>query len=145
MRILIDGDACPQKKEITTIAKQYRIPVIVYIDYAHIMNDDEFEIKVCEIGHDHVDMMILQDVQENDLVITQDYGLASLVLMRKAKVLHVSGMMIDEKNIDELLMKRYDGYKQRQSDKHIRGPKKRTNKDETYFLKQLSLYLERGK
>ena len=80
--------------------KKYNVEVIVYMDYAHLVHSDDYTIKQCSVGSDSVDMMIVSDVKENDLVITQDYGLSSLVLTKKAKVLHVNGTMIDENNIE---------------------------------------------
>lgn len=35
MRILIDGDACPQKEDILDIARKYHKEVLLFIDYAH--------------------------------------------------------------------------------------------------------------
>lgn len=145
MRILIDGDACPQKEKIAKIAREYDVSVIVYMDYAHISCCKDYIIKYCMVGKDSVDMLIVKDVQENDIVITQDYGLASLVLAKNALVLHVSGMMIDKNNIEELLLRRYVGYKERKQNKHLKGPRKRTKKDEAYFIAQLRSLLEKRK
>lgn len=145
MRILIDGDACPQKEEIAKIAREYDVSVIVYMDYAHISCCKDYIIKYCMVGKDSVDMLIVKDVQENDIVITQDYGLASLVLAKNALVLHVSGMMIDKNNIEELLLRRYVGYKERKQNKHLKGPRKRTKQDEAYFIAQLRSLLEKRK
>lgn len=145
MRILIDGDGCPNKKEITEIAREYQLHMIVFIDYAHTLNDEYYEVRQCEIGRDSVDMQIINEVQKNDIVITQDYGLASMALMKKANVLHVSGMIIDESHIDSLLMRRYQGYVERKRDKHLRGPRKRTSQDEIFFIKQLVQLIERYK
>lgn len=142
MRILVDGDACPNKKEIADIAKQYQLQMIVFVDYAHLLEDEYYIVKQCEIGRDSVDMQIMNEVQKNDIVITQDYGLSSLLLLKEAKVLHVSGMIIDKDNIDDLLMRRYQGYKNRKKDKHLKGPKKRTVQDEVYFMNQLIHMIE---
>lgn len=142
MRVLIDGDACPNKREIKQLLDRYQIRMIVFVDYAHLLNEDPYEVRHCEVGKDSVDMRIVNEVKAGDLVITQDYGLASLVLSKNAKVLHVSGMRIDQENIDGLLLKRYEGYKQRKRDKHLNGPKKRTKQDEDYFLNQVLKIVE---
>ena len=70
----------------------------VFVDYAHFIQDDYFRTILCEVGSDSVDLVLLKQVQANDLVITQDYGLASLVLSKGAKVLHISGKVIDDNN-----------------------------------------------
>jgi len=142
MRILVDGDACPQRQEIAKIAVKFHVPMIVFTDYAHIMENQFYEVRTCEIGKDNVDFMIINEAQTGDLVITQDYGLASLVLVKGALVLHVSGMMIDQHNIDELLMKRYMGCKNRHIHKHFRGPKKRTEETKIFFIEQFLKIVE---
>ena len=57
MRILVDGDACPNKTEIAALAKKYHIPMLVYIDYAHELVNDYYEVIQCAIGHDSVDLV----------------------------------------------------------------------------------------
>lgn len=144
MRILVDGDATPQREEIAVVCKKYNVEMIVYVDWAHSVSSEMYIVKTCSVGDDNVDMMILNDVRENDLVISQDYGLASLALLKKAKVLHVSGSIIDENNIDSLLMQRYMGSKLRKENKHIKGPKKRTKYIEDKFIKSLEELIKQG-
>lgn len=141
MRILIDGDACPNRKEVIALAKQYYIEVIVFVDYAHMLNDD-CQIIQCDVGRDSVDMMIVNNARNQDIVITQDYGLASLLLMKNVKVLHVSGKLITHENIDELLTTRYLSAMQRKQNKHLKGPSKRGKEVENYFLQQLQYLIE---
>lgn len=140
MRVLIDGDACPNKKEIKQLCEQYGFKMIVFIDYAHQISDD-YQCVICDIGKDSVDQAIVENVLPGDLVITQDYGLASLVLLKEAKVLHPTGKMINEDNISNLLMSRYLGHQERKRSHHIKGPKKRTQKDQDIFLRQVEKLL----
>lgn len=141
MRILVDGDGCPSKDIIVLLAKKYQKEMLVFIDYAHILSDDEYQVIMCEVGDDSVDMKIINMAKEDDIVITQDYGLASLVLPKKAKVLHVSGKIINDFNIDQLLMTRYLGAKQRKAGARTKGPAKRTKSDEQFFKDQLEKLL----
>lgn len=122
MALLVDGDACPDLPAIRDLAWKYQVEMTVFVDYAHFL-------------------VLLKQVQANDLVITQDYGLASLVLSKGAKVLHISGKVIDDNNIEELLMSRYVSAKQRKSGKRTRGPAKRTDEVRNQFLKQLDKIL----
>lgn len=137
MRILVDGDACPDITYIKELAQNYLIEMIVYVDWAHEREDDYYQTIICDIGSDSVDNAILSEVRKDDLVITQDYGLASLVLVREGRVLHPSGKIIRQENIDNLLMQRYVGSINRKSHKHLKGPKKRTTKDRDNFLTQI--------
>lgn len=141
MRLLIDGDACPDKEEVKRIAQKYNIEMIVYVDYAHLLENDYYQVVHCEIGHDSVDMKIINQAQPHDLVITQDYGLASLLLGKQVRVLHVSGMVIDNDNVDQLLMSRYISAKQRRAQKHLKGPAKRTLEVKNKFLDSLETIL----
>jgi hypothetical protein len=137
MRIIIDGDACPQRQDIIKLAEKYNKEIYLFIDYSHHIDENFTHIYYCDISKDEVDQQIIKFVKNNDLVITQDYGLACLLLSKKVKVLHVNGFIINNDNIDELLLSRYTSAKQRKKNKHIKGPKKRDKKTEEYFLKQL--------
>lgn len=145
MVILVDGDACPDLLEIKELAKYYLIEMIVFVDYAHIIQDDYFKVIFCEVGKDSVDQAIVNVCKKGDLVISQDYGLASLVLLKGAKVLHPSGKIINDENIDRLLMDRYVSFKQRRMNKRIKGPVKRTGEIHNIFLEQLENLLVNNK
>lgn len=142
MTILVDGDACPDLDLIKAVAIKKEQKMIVYVDYSHSIYDDYFNTVFCEVGKDNVDLVLFNDIKKNDIVITQDYGLASLALTRQAKVLHVSGKVIDNDNIDELLLSRYLSNKERKANVHMKGPKKRSEEVRKCFLKQLERMLD---
>ena len=137
MRLLIDGDACPDRKAVLDLACHYQVETLLFIDYTHHVEDDSVAVIMCDVGKDSVDQAILDHLESQDIVITQDYGLASLSLMKEAIVLHVSGKRITEKNIHHFLEYRYLGHVSRKSHQHVKGPKKRTKKDKMYFLREL--------
>ena len=89
-----------------------------------------------DFEYDSVDYAILKDVKKGDLVITQDYGEAGMLLTKGAIVVHPSGFIVDSNNIDSLLMTRYINGKMR---KHqlVKGPKKRTQDTRKRFLKTI--------
>ncbi|MEG0592915.1 MAG: DUF188 domain-containing protein [Coprobacillus sp.] len=142
MRLIVDGDACPNKEDIKKLAIMYDVEMLVFIDYAHVLEDDYYQVINCEIGSDSVDMAIVKNVQNGDIVITQDYGLAGLVLSKKAQVLHTSGQIIDNQNIDSLLFSRYVGAKMRKANQRTKGPAKRTDDVKEKFLEQLDALLK---
>lgn len=137
MRLLIDGDATPDREGIKEIAMRYNVEMLVFCDYAHEIEDDYFTTIQCEVGKDRVDMMLYSYADADDIAITQDYGLAALLLTKHVDVLHVSGKRITDRNIEGLLNSRYQGYKQRKTTKHTHGPHKRTNKQKYNLLKQV--------
>ena len=144
MHILIDGDGCPDMDGILEIADAYDCQVTLYIDYAHV-SKYLCSTVYCEIGADSVDLMILKHVQKGNIVITQDYGLASLLLTQGAKVLHVSGLQLDARTLDTLLVTRYLSHRQRRIGNHHKGPPKRKKENRKYFLKQLETLIKECK
>ena len=145
MRLLIDGDACPDRKEVIELALHYGVEVLLFVDFSHIIEDERIQIVMCEVGKDSVDQMILSYIQEGDLLISQDYGLASLALLKNAVVLHVTGKRISEDNINNLLTSRYLGHLSRKQNKHVKGPKKRDYKTSQIFLRELEKLLIENK
>lgn len=141
MRVLVDGDGCPDRDGIKEICQRYQVDMIVFCDYAHMIEDDYFITMQCEVGHDNADHVLYDFAKEGDLAITQDYGLASLLLMKKVDVLHTSGKPITTHNIDNLLASRYMGQKIRKANKHVKGPKKRTYKESENLLLQVERWI----
>lgn len=148
MRIIIDGDACPQRvKEICeTAAKEYGVELIIVVDIDHYIVSD-YEVIVVEQGRDSVDYKIVQIFKEDDILVTQDYGLASLVLNKASAVIHTAGFFINKNNIDNLLQSRYISDKVRKLGGKTKGPSKRTKEQDENFKKCLYkvLYEKLGK
>nr|WP_312577619.1 YaiI/YqxD family protein [Sedimentibacter sp.] len=134
MRIIIDGDACPQQvKEICErAAREYNVELTIVVDIDHYILSD-FTILVVEQGRDSVDYKIVQIFQNDDILVTQDYGLASLVLSKAAAVIHTAGFFINKNNIDSLLESRYLGQKIRKAGGKTKGPSKRTKEQDEHF------------
>lgn len=105
--LIIDGDGCPDRNEIVDVAKKCDCPTYIFCDYNHRIEDDYSEVVYIDQGNDAVDMAIVKQCKKGDIVITQDYGLSALVLGKGAKVIHTSGRIVDNQNIDMLLMQRH--------------------------------------
>lgn len=142
MKILVDGDACPVKSIIEEVAKEKSIKTNMYFDYSHFYESNYSTVIVVPEGTDSVDYKIIEDVKVNDLVITNDYGLASLVLGKKAKVLTPNGLVLNDLNIDLFLHTRAMSQKMRNSGLRTKGPKKRTNSNNEDFKKILITMLK---
>lgn len=134
MRIIIDGDACPQsvKKICEKNAKKYGLDLKIVVDMDHFL-DSDFEVIVVEKGRDAVDFKIVQIFQKNDILVTQDYGLASIVLPKAKGIAHTAGFEIDSNNIDTLLQSRYIGQRIRKTGGRTKGPSKRTREQDEKF------------
>ena len=75
--------------------------------------------------------------------MTQDFGLAAMVLGKGARAVNQNGLVYTNENIDKLLMERYIGAKVRRGGGRTKGPAKRTKEDnerfETIFVELLYL------
>ncbi len=139
MKILIDADACPVVSIVEHMAEKYGIPVILLCDTNHVLQSEYSEVKVIGAGADAVDFALVGLCQKGDLVVTQDYGVAAMILGKGAYGIHQSGKWYTDENIDRMLMERHISKKIRRSKSkyHLKGPAKRTAEDDTRFEESL--------
>ena len=137
MRILIEADACPVVNETIKVAHKFNLESIIFCDTSHNFDEKNIKVIVVSKGIDAVDFAILNNIEKGDIVITQDYGLASLVLSRNSYAINQSGMVYTNENIDELLYSRYISKKMRNSGARIKGPKKRDKSQDIIFKENL--------
>lgn len=133
MKILIDADGCPVVKKAISVAKQFNIQCIIVCDTSHIFYDDYAETVTVSKGADSADFAIVNIAEKNDIVITQDYGLAAMCLSKQAVAINQNGMIYNNDNIDALLFARYTAKKIRNSGGRLKGPKKRTADNDKAF------------
>lgn len=136
MKIYVDADACPVKEIIISIAKYKEIPVILVKSFSHFSNNDEtvgVETVYVDTGAEAADYRIMKLAQDGDIIITQDYGLASLGLAKGCIVLHHKGFTYTNENIDQLLQTRYASAMARKAGKKTKGPKALTAEDKEKF------------
>lgn len=138
MRIIIDADACPSIGEITALAKQNNIELLLYVDNTHNIENEYAKVIVLDKGFQSVDMAIINDIEKSDILVTQDFGLATLVLAKKVKVVHPKGMIYTDDNIDRLLFERHINNLNRKQNIHMKGPKKRNKEDVINLLNSLN-------
>lgn len=144
MNILVDADACPVTRIVEEEAKKRNIPVILYCDTNHVIFSDYAEVKIVGAGADAVDFRLVNQCRPGDVVVTQDYGLAAMVLSKKARAIHQSGRWYTEDNIDRLLAERAMAKKARiaKAKHHLKGPAKRTAEDDKRFRESFIRLLE---
>ena len=141
MKILIDADGCPVVKQATQIAKENNIEVVIFCNTSHIINSDYAQIITVSKGADSVDFALVNEVKSDDIVVTQDYGLAAMVLSKGGKAITQNGMIISDSNLGLLLTSRYESKKARMSGAHLKGPKKRTTQNDEVFVKSFKSLL----
>lgn len=145
MKILVDADACPVTQIVETIAKRFNLPVILLCDTNHILQSDYSEVRIIGEGADAVDFALLNICERGDVVVTQDYGVAAMILGKGAYGIHQSGKWYTNENIDQMLMERHLARKFRRSGRkgNMKGPEKRTEKDNQQFMESLERLLQK--
>ena len=144
MKILVDADACPVVRIVEQTAERYKIPVVLLCDTNHVLQSSYSEIKVIGAGADAVDFALVNQCGKGDIVVTQDYGVAAMILGKGAHGIHQSGKWYTNENIDQMLMERHLAKKARmgKGKHHLKGPAKRTVEDDERFQESFSKLIE---
>lgn len=133
MKILVDGDSCPVKDIIVKVAKEFNIQVHLLIDSSHYYNDNYCKITIVGKGQDSVDFALINRTSCGDIIVTQDYGVATMALSKQAFPIHPKGLIYSDKNIDRLLLERHLSSKARRSGNRFSRTKKRTSSADFKF------------
>lgn len=72
-----------------------------------------------------MDFALINRTNKNDIIITGDYGVATMALSKEAAAIHPNGFIYTNDNINRLLMER-----------HISGQARRANKRYTKMKKR---------
>ena len=144
MKLLIDADACPVVNIAIDICRKYHIPCTLLCDTAHILHRDGASTLIFDKGADSVDFALVNRVDPGDIVITQDYGLASMCLAKKAHILHQDGWAYTQDNIDALLFQRHAAAAYRKSGGRTKGPAKRSHQQDAAFAKTLETLIQQS-
>ena len=144
MKILIDADACPVVDITVRLCKQYHIPCLLLCDTAHQMYREGAETLIFDKGADSVDFALVNRVHPGDIVITQDYGVASMCLAKSARILHQDGWEYTQWNISGLMEQRHAAKKFRAAGGRTKGPSKRTAAQDKAFTESLRSLLQQS-
>ena len=142
MNVLIDADACPVVDIALSLCVKYNIQCLLLCDTAHACYRNGAETLIFDKGADSVDFALVNRVAAGDIVITQDYGLASMCLAKAARVIHQDGWEYTEYNISGLMEQRHAAKKHRLAGGRIKGPSKRTKAQDEAFAKAFQQMLQ---
>lgn len=142
MKVLIDADACPVVEIAVQLCRKFQRQCLLLCDTAHEMHRDGAQTLVFDKGADSVDFALVNRVAPGDVVITQDYGLASMCLAKGARVLHQDGWEYTAWNIDGLLFQRHASREYRAAGGRTKGPSKRKQNQNDAFAAALRQLLE---
>ena len=133
MKVLVDADACPKSvlHICMKIGHKYGIPVWSVASFNHNIASDHHVV----VGNasQEADIKIINMTDEGDVVVTQDWGLAAMVLGKRAKCLSPAGWEFRSDKIEFLLEEREVKNKLRRGGGRTKGPKKRTIEDDRRF------------
>jgi uncharacterized protein YaiI (UPF0178 family) len=133
MKILVDADACPKSvlHLCMNLGRKHSIPVWTVASFRHSIDSDQHVV----VGDDpqEADIKIINMTEQGDVVVTQDWGLAAMVLGKGARCLSPGGREFRSDRIEFLLEEREVKSKLRRSGGKTKGPKKRTIEDDQRF------------
>ena len=137
MTVLIDADGCPVVDLTVQLCRAWGISVLILCDTAHQIERAGATTLVFDKGTDSVDFALVNRVQPGDIVVTQDYGLASMCLARRARPLNQDGVLYTDENIGLLLERRWHNKKLLRAGGRPKRPAKRTAAQDDAFAAAL--------
>jgi uncharacterized protein YaiI (UPF0178 family) len=141
-KIIVDADACPVKDQIVLAAAPFQVEIWMVASFDHYLAPRAgVIIKQVDRSDQSVDLYIANMIRANDILVTQDFGLATIGLAKRAFVLSNRGQRYTDETIDFLLEKRHEQAKLRRGGKHSKGPKPFTSEDRHKFQQTLTKVL----
>ena len=142
--VWVDADACPNpiKDILFRASMRVEIPLILVANHPLQVPPSPF-IKMTQVqsGFDVADDYIVQQVKENDLVITSDIPLAAEAIEKGAYVITPRGEPFTSQNIKQRLNMRDFMETMRSSGEVHDGPPPLGSKDKQAFANALDSYL----
>ncbi len=166
--LFIDADACPVTREALETARKAKVPVVIvgnstqnlarHIRPGYPTSAEEARSKcgnalrpgfwvetlAVSCGADSADFAIVERLRPHDIVVTQDIGLASMVLGRDAYAIGVRGRIYDKATIDMQLFIRHEEKKERRRGGRTAGPAAFTSEDRSRFKRNLKALLDKA-
>lgn len=144
MRIIVDADACPGKSIIEALGKKYNLEVIMFCDINHVLKSDYSTIKYVDAGFQSVDMALTNEAKSGDVIVSQDFGVAAMVLGKKCFAIGPKGYIYDNENIDQLLFERHLSAKARRAGEKSFNPRKRSEADDDRLRRNLESLIKKA-
>lgn len=144
MKIIVDADACPKTvlQICCKLGRKYAIPVWTVASFNHNIESDHH----LTVGSDsqEADLKVLNLAEKGDIAITQDWGLAAMLIGKQVRSLSPTGREYRPDNIDFMLEERELKAKFRRAGGRTKGPRKRTKEDDRNFYNSLDVLLGEG-
>lgn len=133
MKLIVDADACPKSvlQICMKVARDYSIPVWTVASFNHNIVSEHHVV----VGNSsqEADIRVMNLAQTGDVAVTQDWGLAAMLLGKGVHCLSPAGREFDPAKIEFLLEEREAKAKFRRGGGRTKGPKKRVTEDDQKF------------
>jgi uncharacterized protein len=141
MKIIIDADACPKAvlNICLKLGHQFDIQVWTVASFNHNIESDYHTIV--DGAPQETDLKVINLAEKGDIAVTQDWGLAAMLLGKKVRSLSPAGREFLLETIDFMLEEREAKAKFRRSGGRTKGPKKRTEAEDHKFSQCLELII----
>jgi uncharacterized protein len=140
VKIIIDGDSTPDKKEIIETAKKHAVKTVIVLSTEHFSEELEgsyAETALVENEPQAADIKIMNIAEAGDIVLTNDMPLSFMLQGKKVIVINSRGITVSKKDMSLGMEILHEEKKQRRSPKikkvQGKGPKKYT-RDNTRSL-----------
>lgn len=156
--LFIDADACPVTREALAEARRAQVPCVIAGNSTqnllrHVRSADPttprdgFWVRTVQVGvgADSADFAIVEELTPDDVVVTQDIGLASIVLGRGARAIGVRGHIYSPLTIDSMMFIRHEEKKVRRAGGRTKGPASFEDEDRERFSANLRRLLREAK
>ena len=146
--LFIDADACPVKQEAISVARARGWLVVLVANtsqsLARFDGRKGVETVTVGTGRDSADFAVVERLQAGDVVVTQDIGLAAMVLGRDARAISPRGRSLSMESIDAELAVRHAEAKLRRAGGRHKGPAPFEAEDRELFEERLERLLATG-
>ena len=146
VKIYVDADACPVKKEVEQIAIRHKLETYLVCDggIRPSLNPLIKNIFVSQ-GADAADNWIVDNIEQANICVTNDIPLAGRCLKRGAFVIKPNGDVYNSDNIGMALAVRKIMEVKRESGEMTRGPAPFNKEDRSKFLNQMEIIVQKAR
>jgi uncharacterized protein YaiI (UPF0178 family) len=136
--IYVDADGCPVKNEVYRVAKRYGLKVyLVSNSRMRIPQEELFELVIVDEQFNAADDWIVEQVRDDDIVVSADIPLAARCLGKGARVTDPKGRVFTKESIGDALANRELMAYLRDMGNMTGGPDPFEKRDRSRFLQRL--------
>ncbi|HRU38682.1 MAG TPA: DUF188 domain-containing protein [Candidatus Goldiibacteriota bacterium] len=149
MKLIIDADSFPYRKGCVALAEKLGIKAVQVMSTSHYSESNEgsyAETVMVDAGPQAADTRIVNLAEEGDIVLTDDLGLACMLMAKKARAVNSRGIRVAEGNMAAKMEIRHIEKKAARSKKRLKiaGPKKHGSGDEKAVLDAVLYAIKEG-